>query len=122
MFVVWKVNGSRERNELILLAVVVWAWIVISSMRGGGDQWDNPRHRAIFLPWTALLAGWAWVWARKNRDSWLWRWAVVEAIFVLVFTEWYLSRYFQFIPRPSFQLMVIVIVGLSFSFMVGSWI
>lgn len=118
---VWKAKESRERRLLILVAVVSWAWIVISAVRGGGDQWDNPRYRTILLPWIALLAAWAWRWAHTHRDAWLGRWLAVEGIFLIFFTEWYASRYTRLIPRLNFWVMVGTIVALSVAVLVGGW-
>jgi hypothetical protein len=121
VFVVWKAPAGKERRAMVLLAIVVWAWIIISSMRGGGDQWDNPRYRTIFLPWLALLTAFAWEWGRKYHDPWLWRWVAVEAIFVLVFTEWYLGRFFPAFQVLSFKTMGLLIGGLSFLVFFGGW-
>jgi hypothetical protein len=121
VFVVWKAPAGKERRALVLLAVVVWAWIIVSSMRGGGDQWDNPRYRAIFLPWLALLTAYAWEWGRSHHDPWLWRWVAVEAIFVLVFFEWYLGRNFPAFQILSFKTMGLLIGGLSFLVFGGGW-
>jgi hypothetical protein len=120
-FAAWKAPAGKERRALVLLAVVVWAWVIISSMRGGGDQWDNPRYRTIFLPWLALLTAFAWEWGRKNHDPWLWRLAAVEAIFVLVFFEWYLGRNFPALQFLSFKSMGLLIGGLSFLVFGGGW-
>ena len=119
---VWKAPAGRDRRTLVLLVIASWVWVVISSMRAGGDQWDNPRYRAIFLPWLALVAGWAWTWARAQRDPWLWRCTAVVGIFVLVFSEWYLSRMVHFFPRPSFGAMALSITGLTFVVVVGGWL
>ncbi len=121
VFVAWKAPAGKERRALILLAVGVWAWIIISSMRGGGDQWDNPRYRAIFLPWLALLAAIAWERGRSQHDPWFWRWFAVEAIFVVVFSEWYLGRYFPALAFLSFKRVGVLIGGLSFLVFAGGW-
>jgi len=121
VFVVWKAPAGKERRAMVLLAAVVWAWVIVSSMRGGGDQWDNPRYRAIFLPWITLLAAYAWEWGRRNHDPWLWRWVAVEVIFVLVFFEWYLGRYFPAFQFLSFKMMGLLIGSLSFLVLGGGW-
>jgi len=63
-------------------------------LNAGADQWDNPRYRAILLVWQVILAAWALQWARSRKDAWLWRWLAVEVVFVGMFTEWYLGRYY----------------------------
>jgi hypothetical protein len=89
---VWKEPDPKERWVLTWSMVFTWVWILISSYRAGGDQWDNPRYRTIFLVWLALLAGWGWNWARAHRDVWLTRWLAVEGIFLALFTLWYANR------------------------------
>ena len=50
---------------------------MVAALNAGGDQWDNPRYRAILLVWQVILAAWAWEWARLRHDAWLWRWLAV---------------------------------------------
>ena len=91
---VFKARPAAAKRTLLWFAAAVLAWLVVSSARAGGDQWDNTRYRAIFLPWLALLAGWALRWAVEHRDAWLPRWLLVEVIFLGFFTQWYLVRYY----------------------------
>ncbi len=106
----------RSRTEqrwlqLIWIGIVNWAWIIVSALNAGADQWDNPRYRAILLLWQVILAAWAWEWARLRRDAWLWRWLAVEVVFVGLFTEWYLGRYYSgFIHLNIIQMSVITLV------------
>ncbi|MBN2046978.1 MAG: hypothetical protein JW750_03960 [Anaerolineaceae bacterium] len=106
---VWKEKRPQERMILIWLLLSTWGWLIISSVRAGGDQWDNPRYRTIFLPWLAFWAVWVW----RHRGAWMWRIVAIEAFAVLMFTEWYLSRYLVHWPRPSFWQMIIYIGGFS---------
>src|SRR5271157_519996 len=116
---IWKIEAVGERRLFIWLAVMVLIWVVISSARAGGDQWDNPRYRTIFLPWMALLAGWAIAWAQQKKDVWLARIFMIEGVFVLLFGSWYLSRYMHIGKRLIFWqyfalvgiLAVIVLAG-----------
>jgi uncharacterized membrane protein YozB (DUF420 family) len=94
-------------------------WIVISSARAGGDQWDNPRYRTVFLPWLALILAWGWDFARRKKDAWLWRILLVEGIFLAFFLTWYLSRYYSIIGRLPFNTMLVVIIALSLIVLVG---
>lgn len=122
LFSVWREADPRKRRRAVWLALAVFAWIIIASARGGGDATDNPRYRTLFLPWMALLAGWAVNWAVTRKDAWLWRWAAVEVIFVGFFTQWYVSRYFRIWGRLPFWLMVVLIVVLSAAVLVGGWL
>jgi hypothetical protein len=92
----WKAQPERDRRLLIWLTMVCLFWTVVSSYRAGGDLWDNPRYRTIFLPWLALIAGWVWDWARRTKNPWLWRLYLIELLFVLIFTDFYLVRIAHF--------------------------
>jgi 4-amino-4-deoxy-L-arabinose transferase-like glycosyltransferase len=81
---------GQRRRQWLWLSLVVWGWILIAAVRGGGDQWDNPRYRVILLVWIAMLAAQAF-YATKSR--WFWRIIAVEIIILLVFGHWYSWRY-----------------------------
>jgi len=114
----WK-SSKQKKHVLILMACVVCAWLLITSMRAGGDQWDNPRYRTIFLPWIALLSGWGIQFSRETKDRWLLRILIIEGIFLAFFTEWYVSRYWSDIPRLDLPVMVLLILILSLAVTVG---
>jgi hypothetical protein len=86
---VWKGKDRKERWVWLFLLVMSWVWILFSSLRAGGDLWDNPRYRMIYLPWLALLAVHFW----QARSHWLWRVLAVEGFALAGFTYWYLCRY-----------------------------
>jgi hypothetical protein len=116
LFLVYGAIGIlRSRNELrrfqlIWISITSWAWIMIAALNAGADQWDNPRYRAILLLWQVLLAAWAWEWARSRRDAWLWRWLAVEVVFVGLFTEWYLGRYYPGFIHLDIKWMTVIIL------------
>ncbi len=114
-------KSGKDRKLLFWLAIVVWFWILLTALRGGGDQWDNPRYRAILFLWEALLAGRtvaAWL---ETRNPWFWRIVAAEVAFLLVFTEWYASRYLRWDFQLSFGNMVALIVGLWLVIGAGGW-
>jgi hypothetical protein len=119
---IWKAEPVERKRWLGVFLTAVVAWLLIASARAGGDQWDNPRYRTIFLPWMALLAGWGLDFAARTKDRWLGRLVAVEGVFLLFFTEWYVSRYFPVIPRLEFQVMVGLIVVLSLAILLGGWL
>jgi hypothetical protein len=121
-FAAWKGVGRRERKLFIGIGLACLVWVIISSARAGGDQWDNPRYRAILLPWLALLAGWGWQYARRTKDAALWRWSAAEVIFVAFFLWWYVSRYTGLVGRLDFWVMVAVIAGLGVLVMLVPWL
>jgi hypothetical protein len=106
-------HGSKKmRNILLWLSLLAWTWILLAALRGGGDSWDNPRYRAILFVWEAILAGYVWVWWRETRNVWFMRVFLCEVVFVLVFTQWYASRYFYLGGQLPFATMVGLIVVL----------
>jgi hypothetical protein len=62
--------------------------------------------------WETILAGYVWVWWRETRNAWFMRVVWCEVIFLVVFTQWYTSRYFHWSGKLDFQVMVALIVGL----------
>jgi hypothetical protein len=108
-----KQEGSRTMRSLLLwLALVVWLWILLAALRGGADLWDNPRYRTILFVWQAILAGSVWVWWRETGNSWFTRILLMEAVFLVFFTQWYASRYIYLSGQLPFAVMVAVILGL----------
>jgi hypothetical protein len=107
-----KKRVERSRNIILWLALLAWTWILLAALRGGGDQWDNPRYRAILFMWQAILAGVVWVWWRETRSVWFARVFACEAAFLLVFTQWYASRYYHWGGKLDFAVMVALIFGL----------
>ncbi|MBI5823943.1 MAG: hypothetical protein HZB18_07960 [Chloroflexi bacterium] len=115
-------GGEKRRRLFIWLSVVVWGWILFTALRGGGDQWDNPRYRTILFLWQAILAGNVWVWWRETRNAWFARVIAMEAVFVAVFGQWYVNRYLHVGIQMPFASMMALIVGswvLIFAF--GMW-
>jgi hypothetical protein len=113
---------DSRRWQLIWMAVINWAWIGVSALNAGADQWDNPRYRAIFLLWQVILAAWAWEWARVRHDAWLWRWLAVEVVFVGLFTEWYLGRYYPGYLHLNIILMSLITLLICGLILVGGLI
>lgn len=122
LIVPWKWSAGRERRLWLWIALTSGLWIVICAIRGGGDQWDNPRYRLILLVWQALAAGNAWVWAREHRDAWLFRILALEGICILLFGQWYLSRYY--LIGTHFPFLFVLSLGLAAFVIVlfGGWL
>jgi len=104
-------SGEKKRSIILWLGFVVWGWILFTALRGGGDQWDNPRYRTILFLWQAILAGQFWVWWRETKNAWVWRVIGMEILFVAVFGQWYVNRYLHFGPQMPFVQMVALILG-----------
>ena len=105
-------GSERDRNIVLWLSLVTWIWILLAALRGGGDLFDNPRYRTILFLWQAILAGYSWIWWRETRNVWFWRVLACEIVFLLVFTQWYASRYIQLGGQLPFAVMIALIVGL----------
>jgi hypothetical protein len=84
-------------------------WVLICAVRAGGDQWDNPRYRLIFLGIQAVVAARAWLAWREGRDPWLFRVVAAEVICLLLFGQWYVARYFL----VGVHLPIMIVMGLS---------
>jgi hypothetical protein len=116
---VFKAQKHENRSVLIFISLSVAAWILISSLRAGGDQWDNPRYRTTFLPWIAILAGWVWVRLQQQKCPWFWRIVMIEGLFILVFLDWYLYRDLGFGPLIPFPTLILFFVVSTLLIVVG---
>ena len=105
-------ESRKMRNLLLWLSLLTWIWILLASLRGGADLYDNPRYRTILFLWQSILAGAVWVWWRETRNVWFICVLLCEIIFVLVFTQWYLSRYLHWGGQLPFAVMISLILGL----------
>ncbi|HEX9838936.1 MAG TPA: hypothetical protein VGA72_06295 [Anaerolineales bacterium] len=105
-------RSGKLRNLWMWLSLLVWIWILLAALRAGGDKWDNPRYRTILFLWQSIVAGYVWVWWRETRSFWFRRVLACEVVFLLVFTQWYGSRYLYWGGQLPFAVMVAVIVGL----------
>ena len=110
-----------QKSAWLWLFATTWLWIAFSSLRAGGDQWDNPRYRLILLFFQALLVAKTWQDYRTTRNPWFPRMILIELIFILLFSYWYATRYFPSLPDFSFTLMVPLIVILSMLIVLGGW-
>jgi hypothetical protein len=118
----WRAARGAERRIWLWISIASWLWILICSMRGGGDQWDNPRYRVILFGIEALAAGYGWIYWREHRDAWLPRIVAVEALAVLIFLQWYLSRYYHLGGQIPFFLMIGLIVLVAVAIIGGGWL
>jgi hypothetical protein len=85
---------SPQRDRLArALSVVIWAAILFTAFRAGGDPWDNVRYRITFAGLQAALAAWAWFDYRKSGDPWLRRVLILVLSMLAWFMPFYLRRY-----------------------------
>jgi len=105
-------SGAEAKRKLLMwLGFIAWGWVLFTALRGGGDQWDNPRYRTILFLWFAILAGHVWVWWRESRNAWVGRVFAMELVFVVFFAQWYANRYLHMGVQLPFLVMVALIVG-----------
>ena len=117
----WQNTGPSQRRRWMWLNLVVWVWIIIASVRGGGDQWDNPRYRVILLCWQALIAAQAWLALRQSWNRWFTRILAVEAVLLLVFGHWYLYRYLGIGLNLGIRNTLVIAIGLAMLIVVADW-
>ena len=118
----WRTPSGSERRTWMWLTAFSWSWILVCAIRAGGDQWDNPRYRLIFLGIQALAAGYAWLSWRERKDAWLPRILGLEILCTLVFGQWYLARYY--LIGIHFPILVVLAISLSCVALItlGGWL
>ncbi|MFH1186260.1 MAG: hypothetical protein V1755_14675 [Chloroflexota bacterium] len=104
-----RLPAGTNRRVWTWLAAFNWLWILLCAVRAGGDQWDNPRYRLIFFGIQAIVASAAWLWWRSARDPWLPRILAAEAVCLLLFTQWYLARYYLI----GIHFPIMIVMGMS---------
>jgi hypothetical protein len=104
-------TSRKTRNLILWLSLLIMLWVLLAALRGGADLYDNPRYRTILFMWQAILAGYVWVWWRETRNAWFTRVVLMEVLFVLVFTQWYSSRYYHWGGQLPFPFMIALILG-----------
>ncbi len=95
-----------------MLLLVTWGYTLISSYRGGGDLWDNPRYRSAFAGVQIALAAWAWVQQQETKDPWLRRAIVGAGLMSVWWAPWYLRRYATF-EWPIVEIQHVIGLGLA---------
>jgi len=120
-FSAWDMAAQQKRRWL-WLGLAVWIWILIAALRGGADQWDNPRYRVILLAWEALIAAQAFLALKQGLKRWWLRILWVEAIVLLVFTHWYMYRYLNIGFNIGIRNTLILAIGLSLLLVLGDWL
>jgi len=118
----WKMADKRERLSWFCLWLAMAVWTVIASARGGGDQWDNPRYRVIFLLFQAALAAQVLIVEYRAHSHGLLRVVAVEVAFVVCFSAWTISRYDGNPYLIPLSTIAVTFVALSLFLLVGDWL
>jgi hypothetical protein len=120
-FAAGKMPNGQSKRRWVWLSVVVWVWILIAAVRGGGDQWDNPRYRVILLAWQAILAAQAFFALKSPTRRWFWRIVAVEAVILVTFGHWYLYRYLSIGFNLGIRNTLAIAIGLAVLLVAGDW-
>lgn len=116
-----KDGDQLPRRAWIWLVAAVWIWILIASIRAGGDQWDNPRYRVIFLALQALVAAEAWFHWQRSHNPWMRRILTVETISILVIGYWYTTRYLKVFIHLGVRNILLIAIILAVLIFAGGW-
>lgn len=121
-FSLFKKDADADTRRMRWLAALLWFWMALSSIRAGGDVWDNPRYRTLVLVLFCLFAAWAWDHARIHASRWLKRIFLIEGIALAFFLQWYASRYYHWGEKLNFYVMLILIIGFSLLVAAAGWL
>lgn len=113
LFGSWKAEKDRKNWVVVLISISMVIWVCVSTLRAGGDQWDNPRYRAMLIPWLALIVGWSWQRIRNGKGAWFYRWLAIEIVFLLGISAVYLYRYCSIDLGISLYEAAAIILGIS---------
>jgi hypothetical protein len=114
----------KEKRKLVVgLVIAVWIGILIASFRSGGDLWDNPRYRVVFISLQAGLVVWVWYTQRDSKNPWLWRTILSLVIILVWFIPWYLQRSGRIIwPVDNvFETLALGLVSVAIVFFALYW-
>ncbi|MBE9474003.1 MAG: glycosyltransferase family 39 protein [Chloroflexi bacterium] len=113
--------GWKEKRRLAMgLLIAVWMGILVAALRSGGDLWDNPRYRVVFICMQVVLVAWVWSSQRDSKNPWLWRMVIGLVIILAWFVPWYLQRSGQII-WPINNVFVTLGFGLASVVIVFLW-
>ena len=122
LWLLWREKVEPRKFQLRMLAIAIWVWVLIASANAGGDQWDNPRYRAMLLAFQAALAAWAWQAVRIRQDRWFMRLVAIEGVFILLFSYWYLGRKYFSELLLDIWVIVALIMFISAGIVVWGWV
>jgi hypothetical protein len=94
-------RGILSRKPETILMLIFWVVALVGSYRAFGDEWDNPRYRLFALAPMALLAAWAWINQREQKDLWFMRIVIPFAVATVSLTVWYILRDYALLAFPA---------------------
>ncbi len=93
------------------VSLIIWLGILLAAFRGGGDQWDNPRYRVVFIILQASIVAWVWIKQREASDPGLRRIFIGLGFVFVWFIPWYLRRYCDSFVWPIVDLFKTIALG-----------
>jgi hypothetical protein len=111
----------KETLVPAMMTLLVWGGILLAAFRGGGDQWDNPRYRVVFMVLQVALVAWVIVRQRETHDPWLRRITVGLGFVFAWFIPWYLRRYSDTFTWPVIDLFKTIALGFITAFLYWLW-
>ncbi|MGB7539955.1 MAG: hypothetical protein WBM17_15550 [Anaerolineales bacterium] len=101
-------RGLLSRKPETILMLIFWVVALVGSYRAFGDEWDNPRYRLFALAPMALLAAWAWVTQKEQKDPWFLRIVIPFAVATVSLTVWYILRDYALLAFPAIPSIALI--------------
>ncbi len=101
-------RGILSRKPEAILMLIFWVVAIVGSYRAFGDEWDNPRYRLFAIAPMALLAAWAWMTQREQKDPWFMRIVIPFAAAAISLTVWYILRDYASLNFPALPSIAII--------------
>ena len=105
VFILRNKENSRRKERIIFFCLIAF-WILLSSLRAGGDMWDNPRYRLSLLVPISIFLGTSTSFAIQTKDHWFSRIFAGQFVLNIFFLQWYISRYTNIWGKLDFPVMI----------------
>ncbi len=113
---------AKTDKRWLWLSLLLVIWALVASLRGGADQWDNPRYRVILLGWQALVVAQSFVSLKQAQGRWFFRILMVEAMLLVVFSHWYMFRYLSIGFNLGIRNTLAIAIGGSILLVLADWL
>ncbi|MAT42032.1 MAG: hypothetical protein CL609_06795 [Anaerolineaceae bacterium] len=97
---------KKDKGKHLIFWVLIMVWILLSSLRAGGDQWDNPRYRINLFVLIAVYLAETLDYLILHKDHWFTRIVIAIFVFIAFFLYWYINRYINTFAQINFYIMV----------------
>jgi hypothetical protein len=111
---------KEDKGKHLILWVLIMVWILLSSLRAGGDQWDNPRYRINLFVLIAVYLAETLDYLIRHKDHWFTRIIIAIFVFIAFFLYWYINRYINTFAQINFYLMIgLILISTAILFISG---